>query len=82
MKIHLFREDIGPMGPALTYCGRVDHGRLRVEYDPRGVTCGLCRRAMMRDWCVVRDWCATCGRPLVAWEAEDVCACDAQEVAP
>jgi hypothetical protein len=75
VKIHLVREDIGPMGPARTYCGRVDHGELCVEYDPRDVTCDQCRRAM------VRDWCATCGMLLVAWDEEDVCACDAQEVA-
>jgi len=76
VKIHLYLEDMGPMGPMRTYCGRVDRGSLCVEYDPRDVTCAQCRRAM------VRDWCATCGRMIVAWEAEDVCSCDAREAAP
>jgi hypothetical protein len=70
---HLYRADIGPFGPVRTYCGRVDRGAMIVVERPAHVTCEQCRRAM------VRDWCATCGLLHVAWEPEDVCACDAQE---
>jgi len=73
-RVHMYAADLGPYGPVRVYCGRVDRGALIVEFeDARRVTCALCRRAM------VRDWCATCGRLLVAWEPEDVCACDARE---
>jgi hypothetical protein len=71
-KVHLISEDLGPYGPFLTYCGR-SGSNLELTFDVRGVTCSNCRRAM------VRDWCATCGRLLVAWEAEGVCACDARD---
>jgi hypothetical protein len=72
--LHMYRDDIGPCGPVRTYCGRVDRGELLVVYRPAHVTCEQCRRAM------VRDWCATCGKLHVAWEPEDVCACDARDV--
>jgi hypothetical protein len=70
---HMYCANISPYGPVQAYCGRVDRGALLVVYRPAHVTCKQCRRAM------VRDWCATCGRLLVAWEPEDVCACDARE---
>jgi len=70
----MYQKDLGPYGPAVTYCGRVDRSScIELSYDVRRVTCLQCSRALKRDWC------DACGRLLVAWEPGDVCACDARE---
>ena len=71
-KVHMIRDDLGPYGPYSAYCGR--SGDIELAFDVRSVTCQQCKRSMRVDWCV------TWGKLLVAWEPEDVCACDAREV--
>lgn len=73
MKIHMVRGMVAFYWDR-TYCGLdFDCSDPCLTHDPRKTTCGTCRRAQRRDWC------ERCGRPLVGWDAEDVCRCEGGE---